>query len=103
MADEPKEPPQIEAVPSRQGDTSAIASANAPFLYFDGARNYGFRDGIACITLEALRHNSVGDAVITDRVVVAHLRMSYAGFQTLKGAVNGIELMVAPPPESKKN
>lgn len=104
MADESKPMPDVESLPSRQGEVSALASATAPFLYFEVARNYGFRDGVANITLEAHRHISVSDnQVLTDRVIVAHLRMSYSALQTLKAAINGIELLVAKPAEKSQS
>ena len=104
MADEPKVPPDVESLPSRQGEVSALASATAPFLYFDVARNFGYRDGIAHITLEAHRHISVSDQqVLTDRVIVAHLRMPYTALQTLKAAINAIELKMAKPAEKSQS
>jgi hypothetical protein len=104
MADEPKGLLDVKSLPSRQGEVSAIASTTAPFLYFEVARNFGFRDGIANIALEAHRHVSVSDQqVLTDRVIVAHLRMPYTALQTLKAAINGIELMVIKPAEKSQS
>jgi hypothetical protein len=103
MPDEPGIPPQVEVIPSRQGTVSAIASSHAPFIFFDNAPTYGFRDGVANITLEALRFSGVGDQVLVDRVVVAHLRMSYPALQYLKAAINGIELIAAPAPPGQTN
>jgi hypothetical protein len=91
-------------IPSVSGEVSAIASAHAPFIYFDGAPNFGAIGGIANITLEAVRHNSVGGKVLFDRVTVAHLRMGLGALQSLKEAIAGIELILAKPPtEGKPN
>jgi hypothetical protein len=103
MVDEPVAPPVVEDVPSHAGAISAIASAAAPFIYFDGVPNYGFRDGIATMTLEALRHSSVNGQILTDRIVVGHVRISLRALHSLKMAIQAIELMISPPPEGEKN
>jgi hypothetical protein len=103
MVDEPtSKPPVIETIPSITGEVSAIASAHAPFIYFDGAANFGIAAGVANITLEALRHTSVGSQVMRDRVVVAHLRMSIPALRSLKDAIDGIELITSPSPQEGK-
>ena len=51
----PVTPVVTENIPSLAGGVSAIASANAPFIYFDGVPNFGFNFGVANIPLEALR------------------------------------------------
>jgi len=97
VADEPEAPVQIEAIPSVAGGVAAIASAQAPFIYFDGAPNFGFLNSVCNISLEALRYTPVGDKVLTDRVVVAHLRMNLEALEHLKRAIAGIEQMIKPP------
>jgi hypothetical protein len=97
MNDKPNEPPVIEIIPGRAGEISAIASASAPFLYFDGAPNYGFYGGIANVTLEAIRHTSSAGSVWKDRVIVAHLRMSLEAAESLKAALEGVLLLAAKP------
>src|SRR3712207_5668642 len=96
MADEPDVKPPTEAIPSRVGDISALASANAPFIYFDAASTYGYSEGVANITLEAFRNMSVGGRVVRDRVIVAHLRMSLQAAQDLRTALDGVLLMASP-------
>jgi predicted HAD superfamily phosphohydrolase YqeG len=93
MADRPNRIKQVEIIPSLSGEVSALASANAPFLFFDGAPVFGMNNGIVNMSLEAARHTLVGDQVLTDRVVVAHLRTSLVGLQQLKKAIEGIELL----------
>lgn len=93
----------VETIPSVQDELSALGSANAPFLYFDIAATYGFNNGIANITLEAIRHLSVGGSVMQDRVVVAHMRMGPLALQSLKQAIAGIELLAIPAEGGKSN
>lgn len=107
MADKPVDPAPVytEQVPAVAGSISAIASANAPFIYFDGVPNFGFNNGIANLSLEILRFNPVpgSSKVLVDRVTVAHLRMNLAALKSLKDAIAGIELMAEPVPDDQKN
>lgn len=98
MPDEPHEPPPIPIIPLAQ-----IGSAIAPFIYFDGAPNFGFKGGVANITLEALTYTSIDNNIVTERVVVAHLRMSGQAMGSLKKAIEGIELLANPAPEGRAN
>jgi hypothetical protein len=79
MPDEPAVSPPIPQIP-----LSAIGSAVAPVIYFEGAPNFGFNEGVANITLEALVYTSVNGAIITERQTVAHLRMSAQTGETEK-------------------
>ena len=103
MSDDSESKPVIEMIPGLLGEVSAVASAQAPFLYFDGASNFGINHGVVNITLEAVRHFSAGGAAVHDRVMVAHLRTSAAGLFSLKKAIEGIELLAAPAPDGPKN
>jgi hypothetical protein len=108
MVDDPKTgaPVQIaEIIPSVAGDVSAIGSANAPFIYFDGAPTFGFNEGIGNITLEALRNIHAGGKLVSDKVIVAHLRMSLPAMLRLKSAIEGALLLAQPVenPEGKSN
>jgi hypothetical protein len=108
MADDSKPAAQaaiIEQVPSVQGSLSGLASAHAPFIYFDSCPNYGFNGGVANLSLEAIRFTAspTGQGVLADRVTVAHLRMSFDAVRALKAAIEGIELLAAPALGDKKN
>jgi hypothetical protein len=94
-----------EVIPSIEGEASAIASAHAPFIYIDGVITQGFANGIGNMTLEAIRHGVVGGKVVTDRVVVAHLRMGVIGLQSIKAACEAMLLQMLPVenPEGKAN
>lgn len=85
---------------SHAGAISAIASANAPFIYIDGVPNYGVNHGVMNLTLEALRFQPGGQAgVLVDRVIVAHLRMSLPAAESLRAAIDAAFALVHPKPE----
>lgn len=86
-----------EALPAQLGGISAIASASAPFIYFEGVPNYGFNNGIVNVSLETIRFQSVGDKVLHDRVTVAHLRMNLQAATGLRDSLNAALAMAAPP------
>jgi hypothetical protein len=90
MSDDPNPASPIEM------DISDIASAHAPFLYFDHAFNFGYHNGIVSITLEAVRFIAKGQTPARDRVVVAHLRMTIPAAMSLKTALEGALLIAAP-------
>ena len=87
----------VEQIPGVAGGLSALASAHAPFIYFDAAPNFGLNGGIANLSLEVVRFtpNPGVTGVHADRVTVAHLRMSLEGVRSLKAALDGIELIAS--------
>jgi hypothetical protein len=106
MVDEVKKTPlAVEQIPSVAGSVSAIASANAPFIYFDGVPNYGFNGQIGNLTLEVIRFTAVPGTPNpqVDRVSVAHLRMTLPALRSLKAAIEGIEKMASTPPKKAKS
>ncbi len=105
MADEPTEKPLVEVLPTREGDYSAIASANAPFIYCDGAAVFGHYAGVIHVTLDAVRRMPVADnnSPASDRVITAHLRMSIPAAMSLKNALDGALLMALPTKEGPAN
>jgi hypothetical protein len=99
MADntDPKSP--VEVIPSTRGGISAIASAHAPFIYFESAPIFAFTNGVIRITLEASRDlPGPGGEVTTDRALVAHLRMNVPAALSLKAALEGALLLARPSP-----
>lgn len=80
-----------------------MASAAAPFLYFDGAPNFGVNHGIVNITLEAVRFSAVDHEIIPDRVIVAHLRMGIPAANALRSALEKALLLAAPVPNDQRN
>jgi hypothetical protein len=90
--------PQVETIPSVQHGISAIASAHAPFIYFEDAPAFGHRNGVIRITLTAGRDIPLPPAVEAghDWVVVCHLRMSVFAALSLKSAIDRALLLGAP-------
>jgi hypothetical protein len=91
MDDQSRKLPKIASPPLSQ-----IGSANAPFIYFEGAPTFGFDGAVGNITLEAITHIATEDRIVSERRVVAHLRMSAKGLASLKEAIESIELMANP-------
>ncbi len=85
---------------------AAVASALAPFIYFDAATVSGVDSGgVAHITLEAIRHmasRTTGEPQ-KDLVVAAHLRMGLPALRSLKQAIEQIETLVRPGPAAARN
>jgi hypothetical protein len=96
MSDNPLPSAPVWIIPSRADEISALASAHAPFLYFDIATTFGYNHGIVNVTLEAIRFMAVGEPTTRDRVVVAHLRMSVPAAAALRTALDNALLMGAP-------
>jgi len=107
MADKPEvkapEPRQTETIPSVENARSAIASGNAPYIFFDEAPNFGSYNGICHVSLEAMRFNTTPSGVVADRVTVAHLRMNLQGAMALRAALDGALLIAVPKPEGAPN
>jgi hypothetical protein len=95
----------VEIIPSVQGGISAIASADAPFLYFEAAPFYGLLNGVGQVTLDTGRifGADASGKVIMDRVLVAHLRGNLNAIRSLRAALDGILLMAEPRPSSPSN
>ena len=105
MADEPKKP-FVENIPSVSGEISAIASANAPFIYFEDARFFGLVNGVGKVALTAGRQIALDaqtGGVLFDQVIVAHLVGNMAAVRSLRAALDGIILMAEPKPEGPTN
>ncbi len=95
MSETPLSAP-TEIIPAVEGEVSAIASGGAPFIFIDGAITYGFGNGIGNITLEAVRFQRINGKVVSDRVVVAHLRMGLIGLKSLQIACEAMLLQSLP-------
>lgn len=104
MADEPTKA-IVEIIPSVSGEISAIASANAPFIYFESAPFYGLLNGVGKVTLEVSRQiaNAPGGGVLFDRVLVGYLVGNIPAIRSLRSALDGILLMAEPTPDGPKN
>lgn len=92
-----------EAIPSMEGGFSGVASAGAPFIFFDAVPTMGEFNGICHLALSALRFNPGDGRVATDSVMVAHLRTNMHGLLALKDAIAKVELLAQKVPEGPKN
>jgi hypothetical protein len=102
IMDEPTKP-VVETIPSVAGGISAIASAGAPFIYFESAPFYALRNGVGKITLTASRHiaQGTGTAVLADHVIVGHLVGSLPTLRALRAAIDGVLLIAEPAPQGE--
>ena len=91
----------VETKPSSQANLSAATGTHAPFLYFDNAPVFGYFNGVVRVTLEVFRDmNGPNREVVTDRVIVGHLRMSIEAAKSLKSALEGA-LLIAMPAQNR--
>jgi len=102
--DEPAKP-VVENIPSVADGISAIASANAPFIYFESAPFYALRNGVGKITLTASRYiaQGAGTAVLADHVIVGHLVGSLPALRALRAAIDGVLLIAEPAPQGERH
>lgn len=105
MAEGPAPKVTVEVIPSVEGEVSALASANAPFILFEGAPFFGLLNGVAKITLETQRMIAPGPngTVLSDRVLVAHLCGNIPAMKALRAAIDGVLLLAEPKPEGPSN
>jgi hypothetical protein len=104
MPDEPAKP-VVENIPSVAEGISAIASANAPFVYFENAPFFGLLNGVGKITLIASRQIAQGAdaAVLVDQVIVGHLVGNLPALRSLRAAIDGVLLMAEPAPQGERH
>jgi hypothetical protein len=95
--------PSPGASPSADPGVSSIASANAPMIFFDSVPTMGFFNGVAHMSLSAMRFMPGPGGVMLDTVMVAHLRMNSLTLQALKDAIAQVELLARPAPERPNN
>jgi hypothetical protein len=104
MAKRPVARPPIEVIPSVEGGVSALGSAQAPFVYFEGISAWGVIPGVIRITLEAGRLLPTPDGkVAVDRVVVGHLRMNEPAARSLADALQKALLALTPVSQRAQN
>ncbi|GEP06859.1 hypothetical protein [Methylobacterium oxalidis] len=84
--------PEIDSLPVE-------GTVNAPILFFDEAPTLGTGPGIGRVTLSALvQEVGPNGAVSYRRVAVAHLRGNKFAFESLREAINRMELLASPTP-----
>jgi hypothetical protein len=97
--------PHVEIIPSVADSISGIASAKAPFIYFEAAPFFGLINGIGKVAIEVSRQiaTAPNQGVLLDRVLVAHLVGNIQAIRNLRAALDGILLLAEPKPESPAN
>ena len=104
MVNKTKTAAPVEVIPSVQGGISAIASSNAPVIFFDNFANHGTYNGIAHLTLVVMRFMPGSDnSLAQDNAIVAHLRMNLAALAALKNSIIEIENMLKVPENQLAN
>jgi len=105
MSEKADTPASVETIPSVAGCISAIASANAPFIYFEGAPFFGLMHGVGKIAIATTRQiaQAPNGGVQFDQVLVAHLVGNLDAMKSLRAALDGIILMAEPRPEGPGN
>lgn len=105
MDEEQKKPRVVETVPSVEGGVSALASANAPIIFFDLVAAPGVYNGVAHLSLLAMRFLPGPDGhIVRDNYVTAHLRMNIPALMVLREAVNrALAAAEAPPADAPLN
>lgn len=95
----------LECLTSANGGISAMASAHAPFVYFDAAPFFGIDDGVCEMTLVSRRMTAqtLAGPVGTDLVTVAHLRCGVEALLRLRRAIDGILVLRQPSPSEAAN
>jgi hypothetical protein len=86
----------VENIPSVAGEISAVASANAPFIYFEDSPFFGLLNGVGKVSLTVSRQiasDPERKSVLVDRVIVASLVGNIPAIRSLRGALDGILLI----------
>jgi hypothetical protein len=90
MPDMPENP-----VPTAPPRLTVTDTGIAPYIYFEGAPNFGFANGIVTVTLAANRHLLRDGAPVADVVATAHLRCNVPAAIELRNALDGALLLAA--------
>jgi hypothetical protein len=74
-----------------------IDEPHAPFIYFEGASNFGYHNGNLTVTVAVARSLSDGlGGVTTDYVAVAHLKCTLSAARELQRAIDDAMLLGVP-------
>jgi hypothetical protein len=96
----------VENIPSVAGGISAIASANAPFIYFESTPFFQLINGVGKVSISIFRQIAPapdGKGVIQDQVIVGTLVGNLPAIRALRAALDGVLLMAEPKPEGPAN
>jgi hypothetical protein len=82
--------PQIQPTKITVTDTGL-----APYIFFEGAPNFGFANGVVNVTLAAGRHLLKEGVAVTDFVAVGYLRCNAVAAAELRNALDSALLLAA--------
>ena len=88
---------------SQASHVSGSVGHGGPFVHTDWIGNHGQSGEVVTFTLEAHRNMTIGDKMVRDRVVVAHLQMPVHTMRALKSAIEQVELLLKQPASDEKN
>ena len=97
MVDNPDNPEQISSKTLTVNDIGI-----SPYIFFEGAPNFGFANGIVNVTLVATRHLIKDEVPSSDIVAVAYLRCSPIAAAELRKALDSALLLAAKPEGSAR-
>ena len=99
------EPPASASPVEMHTPISEIGSSTAPILYFENVPTFGNMGNVLRLTLTADRiyPSTPPGQIVTDQVIVAHLRASIPSAIALRDAINSALLLATPPESSAKN
>ena len=84
-------------MPDAPAKLTVTDTGMAPYIYFEGAPNFGFTNGIINVTLAANRHLLTDGAPVRDAVATAHLRCNVLAALELRNALDAALLLAAQP------
>lgn len=99
MAEDALPPVQVDA----RREMALLRAAQAPLVFFEVPTTWGIRNGIANITLEGGMHLLFDGKSIGESSVMGHLRFPLSAIPALRQALDQIELLAQPVPDSAKN
>ena len=88
---------------SQASHVSGSGGHGGPFVHTDWIGNHGHSGEVVTFTLEAHRNVTIGDKMVRDRVVVAHLQMPVHTMRALKNSIEQVELLLKQPASDEKN
>jgi hypothetical protein len=86
---------RVQAETNMGGGGVPVGDSAPPFIFFDGAPNFGFANGTVNVTLAAARHLVKDGVSMTDAVAVAHLRCNIPAAIELRAALDSALLLAA--------
>jgi len=84
-------------MPDAPAKLTVTDTGMAPYIYFEGAPNFGFTNGIINVTLAANRHLLTDGAPVSEVVATAQLRCNVPAALELRNVLDAALLLAAQP------